>query len=302
MLRKLNMWRCAIVKRPAGEIAQADLRAEDMVWLPPSRRFAFRADPFGLWREGRLHIFVETFDYRTLKGSIELLTCDDRFNVIHRAIVLSRLWHLSYPFVFEADGEVWMLPEARRSGNLTLYRARQFPTGWEEAGCIDVAGDSVDATPLFHGGRWWLFYARAAASQRGAWELNVAFADRLMGPWRAHPLNPVRTCRSGARPAGTPIPRSSGAIDLPVQDCSRTYGGSVRRLEISRLDEAHFEAEEFAWLEPSPALHPFTDGLHTLSAAGDVTLIDCKLFDRSLRANLARQRGVLARRLRGWRS
>lgn len=300
MLRELDMWRSAIVKRPAAAISQADLIADDILWLPATRRFAFRADPFGLWHDGRLHIFAETFDYRTLKGSIELLVCDSHLNVVHKAVILSRPWHLSYPFVVEAEGEFWMLPEARRSGELTLYRAREFPNRWEAAARIDIARDAVDATPLFHGGRWWLFYGGTAIGTSCGWELNVAFADRLTGPWRAHPLNPVRTGRTGSRPAGTPLVRSNGWIDLPVQDCSRTYGGSVRRLTIQVLDREHFEAEEFPWLEPSPALHPYIDGVHTLSSAGEVTLIDCKFVDRSLMANLVRQRGSLARRVRRW--
>jgi len=300
VLRELDMWRCAVVRRPALGLSQADLESESLTWLPPGRRFAFRADPFGLWHEGRLHIFVEAFDYRTLKGSIEVLICDEHLNVIHQATVLSKPWHLSYPFVFEADGEFWMLPEARRSGELTLYRAPRFPDSWEAEVRIDIASDGVDATPLRHGGRWWLFYA-GPASTRGRWELNVAFADRLTGPWRAHPMNPVRT-GPVTRPAGTPVVRSDGAIDLPLQDCSKTYGGSIRRLEIRRLDEAHFDAEEFAWLEPSPILRPYADGLHTLAAVGDVTLIDCKFIDRSIAANLVRQRGSLARRARQWRS
>jgi hypothetical protein len=301
VLRELDMWRCAIVRRPAATISQADIDAGDVVWLPPTRPFAFRADPFGMWHGGRLHIFVETFDYRTLKGEIELLVCDGHLNVVHNAVILSRPWHLSYPFVFAADGEIWMLPEARRSGSLTLYRAREFPGDWVEVAEIDVASDAVDSTPLFHARRWWLFYARPA-SGGGGWELHLAFADRLTGPWQAHPQNPVRTGRADARPAGTPVVRANGWIDLPVQDCTGTYGASVRRLEIRTLDQTHFEAKEFAWLNPSPAIAPYTDGLHTLSAAGEVSLIDCKFVDRSLSANLVRQRGSLARRLRRWRS
>ncbi|MBL7406346.1 formyl transferase, partial [Escherichia coli] len=65
--------------------------------------------------------------------------------------------HLSYPFVFEADGQVWMIPESHASGTIDLYRATDFPRGWvHEAVLLDgvVAGD---ATLLQHGGRWWMF-------------------------------------------------------------------------------------------------------------------------------------------------
>lgn len=300
VLRELDMWRCAIVKRPAEHISQKDLISENLLWLPPTRRFSFRADPFGLWHDGKLHIFVEAFDYRTLKGSIELLIYDESFKLLRNRIVLSRVWHLSHPFVFRADGQLWMLPEARRSGKLTLYRASTFPDMWESAGALQIPGDALDATPIFHGGLWWMFYARVRRDARTNSELNLAYADRLTGPWRPHPLNPVRTGLRSTRPAGIPINRADGGIDLPVQDCSRTYGGSVRRLAIRTLDKRRFDAEESPWLESAPALSPFVEGLHTLSGAGSVTLIDCKWVDRSLLGMLARQRGSLARRLRSW--
>jgi hypothetical protein len=297
VLRSLDMWRCAIARKPAEALCQADLTAKNLVWLPPTRRFAFRADPFGLWEEGKLHIFVEAFDYRSLKGSIELLIYDETFNLLGREMVLSKNWHLSYPFVFRAEDEIWMLPEAGRAGEITLYRAKPFPSHWVPAGTIPISG-ALDATPLFHDGRWWLFYATAPRAKGSAGELHLAFADRLSGPWRLHPLNPVRRGLESTRPAGTPLVHRSGQIDLPVQDCSRTYGGGIRRLTIHRLDEDRFEAEDSRWLGPSPGLQPYIDGLHTLSAAGDVALIDCKFVDRSFVANLVRQRGVLARRRR----
>ena len=300
MLRELDIWRCAIVKRAAAQISQADLTLDKLLWLPSPRQFAYRADPFGLWLDGNLHIFVEAFDHRTLKGSIELLVYDESFKLVGQQMALSKPWHLSYPFVFPADDQIWMLPEARRSGELTLYRAREFPDEWEAAGVLEVPGDAVDATPLYHDDKWWLFYARVGRNAASNSELNLAYADCLIGPWRLHPLNPVRTGLRGTRPAGTPVHRADGGIDLPVQDCSRTYGGSVRRLVIRTLNERQFDAEDLPWLEPAPALGPLLEGLHTLSAAGDVTLIDCKSVDRSLLGMFARQRGSLVRRLRAW--
>ena len=189
-----------------------------------------------------------------------------------------------------------MLPEANRSGRLTLYRAGKFPFEWEAAAVIEIARGGVDATPFLHQGRWWLVYG-VAGRDRSSCALHLAFADRLIGPWQPHPLNPVRSGLVATRPAGTPIIRD-GAIEIPVQDGSRTYGGAVRKLKVLHLDESRFEAEGAAWLEPSPALAPFDDGLHTVSAAGDISLIDCKRIERSIGGTLARRRGKLARRMR----
>ncbi|WP_174273973.1 glucosamine inositolphosphorylceramide transferase family protein [Sphingomonas bacterium] len=274
-LRK-DIWRPAIVRAPLSEILErGGIEGLPFVWLPESKPFCFLADPFGLWRDELLHVFVETYDYRVRVGAIEVLRYDADLVLIDREIVLSEPWHLSYPFVFEADGETWMLPEAHRSGKLTLYRADPFPHRWIAEAVIELDHVAVDATPIFFEGRWWLFHASADNEPDKTGALFAAFADRLTGPWTPHPANPIRRDIASTRPGGTPIVRD-GRVILPVQDCARTYGGAIRPLRIERLDTAHFTADAGAAIVPPEAMAPYLEGLHTLAAAGDVTLVDVK--------------------------
>lgn len=279
-LRK-DIWRPAIARAPIEDILVHGLGKVDLHWLPPMGSFRFLADPFGLWRDGHLYVFVETYDYRVRIGAIEVLVYGGDLNLRHRETVLSELWHLSYPIVFEAEGETWMLPEAHRSRRLTLYRAIEFPTRWERAHVIDLDHVAVDATPIFHDGRWWLFYTSADRERDKMSALHVAFADRLIGAWTPHALNPVRWDLAGARPGGTAV-AIDGGIVLPVQDCTRTYGGAIRPLRIHSLTPDNFEAELGDQLLPPNGATPFVEGLHTLSAAGPVTLVDMKRTELSL--------------------
>jgi hypothetical protein len=179
-----------------------------------------------------------------------------------------------------------MLPEARRSGRLTLYRARAFPFGWKAELTIPVPIEAVDATPLYWNGKWWLFYCTKQTRPERTNQLHIAFADTLEGPWRFHPLNPVRVGLATGRPGGSPCV-GDGYIDLPVQDATTGYGGALRRLRITVLDESRFEADDQPWLHAPAAFAPFDDGLHTLSSAGEVSLIDFKGVDRSPMARLS---------------
>lgn len=259
----------------ADIIAEGALGAGALHWLPTMPAYSFLADPFGLWCSDYLHLFVERFDYRDRRGVIELLIYDRQFHLVDRRAVLSEPWHLSYPYVFEADGETWMLPEAHRSGGLTLYRAIDFPFRWERAKRIDLDHVAVDATPIHHDGLWWLFYTVADDRRSKIAALHVAFAEQLTGRWRPHPANPVRTDLRSARPGGTPIV-ASGQIRLPVQDCSQTYGGGLNMLTIETLSPTAFAASPGASLRVPRGLAPFDEGMHTMSAVGDVTLIDVK--------------------------
>lgn len=277
-----DIWRPLIAMAPLEEIVRRrSLHGLDLRWLPSPGRLRYFADPFGYWREGRLHVFVEAFDYRDAVGVIDVLIYDAEYRLVEHLPALREPWHLSYPQVFDADGELWMLPEASASRGLTLYRAVDFPTRWEAAARIALDHVPVDAT-LFHDrGRWWIFYSSADRPRDILRTLHAAHAPRLTGPWTPHPMNPVRVDLAGARPGGTPV-MVDGRLVLPVQDCARTYGGAVRLLEIDRLDTQDFTARDLGRLEAPGALEPFVDGLHTLSAAGPVTLIDVKRRQFSL--------------------
>lgn len=275
-------------------LAPGGLRSADVIWLPECGSLRFIADPFGLWRDGRLHLFVEAYDYRDRQGFIEAIVLDEALAVVDRRTVLREPWHLSYPFVFEHEGETYMLPEAHRSGGLTLYRAVEFPWRWLPERRIDLGVVPIDATPLFHEGRWWLFFTVAGSRADKVSALHLAYADTLEGPWTLHAGNPVRVDASSARPGGTPVVGPSGIV-LPVQDCSRTYGGAIRPLRIDRLDPGGFEAVAGEAVVPPRTAGRFDRGLHTLASAGEVTLIDAKRHEVSLLSLALDGRRVLNR-------
>lgn len=65
------------------------------------------ADPFLLQRGGQLYLFYETKDAGSGRGQIGVAASGDGGATFrHLAVVLSAPWHLSYPFVFEHEGEV----------------------------------------------------------------------------------------------------------------------------------------------------------------------------------------------------
>lgn len=276
-----DIWRIGIVEAPIGTVATATGLADAPIhWLVQEPAFSFLADPFGIWRDGRLHIFAEAFDYRTRHGVIDVLTFDADLTLRTRRTVLREPWHLSYPFVVEADGETWMIPEAHRSGAVTLYRATAFPAGWEPVTRLELDTPAVDATPFRHDGLWWLAYSPSGSQDLKQGRLHLAYAEALTGPWRVHPGNPVRIDRGSSRPGGTPF-LDDGVLTLPVQDCAATYGGAIRLLQIHDLTPERFAADVGPRLSPPATGAPYCDGLHTLSACGDVTLIDVKRIDHS---------------------
>ncbi|AQS86600.1 MAG: hypothetical protein ABF876_01830 [Acetobacter aceti] len=278
---RTDIWRVGVVQAGFSDICvKGSLDPFAIRWLPNPGRYRFLADPFGIWRDDRLHIFAEYYDYRTRKGEIHLLILNRALEIIQQGQVLSEPWHLSYPFIFEADGETWMLPEACRSGKLTLYRARRFPWEWEAVPEFRFPHAAIDASPIFAGGAWWMFYAPSSPHSDRMTALRLARADTLLGKWEDVSTQPLRRGLGSSRMGGTPR-LVDGQLILPMQDCTETYGGAIRLLKtgIPHDDSMSFQ-ESFRITAPQDA-RPFTAGLHTFSAAGDVTLIDAKRILRN---------------------
>ncbi|GLR47836.1 glucosamine inositolphosphorylceramide transferase family protein [Sphingomonas astaxanthinifaciens] len=290
----MDIWKIGIVAAPLGDLFRAGRIDQPISWVEGQGAYRFLADPFGLERNGAFFVFAEAYDYRTRLGAIDVLRFDPDRTLRERRRCLTEPWHLSYPVVFEDEGETWMLPEASRSGRLTLYRATRFPDAWEGVAILDLPHVAIDATPFRHEGRWWLLYAAEGA-------LHLAFADVLTGPWHAHPDSPLTRDPRGARPGGTPV-RVDGRLCAPVQDCSRTYGGAIRPLWFDALTP-----ERAVTRLGDPILAPvsagtFRDGLHSMSACGPVTLIDVKRIERSLLRLPVDLLGRSRRAARGWRA
>ncbi len=124
-------------------------------------------------------------------------------------------------------------------------------------------------------------------------KLFVFHAADLHGPWMPHALNPVKCDLRSSRPAGTPFIGEDGALYRPAQDCSRVYGGAVAVNRVTRLTPHEFEEVITTHLRPDLE-GPCPDGLHTLSAAGDLTLVDGKWHEPLI----ARMAGALKRSTR----
>lgn len=241
--------------------------AEGHCWLPDDGQRYF-ADPFLFEHEGKTIVFCEEVPASTGKGVISCFTIDADGKPGAVTTVLERPYHLSYPFVFEHDGEIFMIPETLANRTVELYRAERFPDRWvlDTVLLSDVAAS--DATIIRHNGRFWLF---ATEEQGGSsWDcLSVWHAGRLRGPWLPHPMNPVLIDASSARPAGPSI-RCDGLLLRPAQDCSRVYGGGVVVKQITRLDTDAFEEQEHT-VDGVPCR---VSGIHTVGQSAGWQSVD----------------------------
>ncbi|HET7028766.1 MAG TPA: hypothetical protein VFI28_13820 [Candidatus Limnocylindrales bacterium] len=180
--------------------------------------------------------------------------------------------HVSYPFVFEWQNDWYLLPQ-RDGESLELYRAARFPDSWRWDRTL-LAERAADATLVEHDGRWWLFTARPGPGGRTADELHVYIAASPLGPWRAHPRNPVVSDVRTARPGGAFF-RHAGRLYRPAQDGGPTYGYALVVMRVDRLDEDGYAETCVQRIEPT--WRPRMIATHTLNSLGELTVIDAAI-------------------------
>jgi hypothetical protein len=249
----------------------------DSLGLPPSSwhtladdGFHFYADPFPIVVNGGTSLFVEDFDHRVGRGVISVVDFDDAGPIGVPRPVLEHRTHLSYPFVVEADGEVWMIPETSGAGTVELYRAARFPDRWVQEAVLLEGITASDATPFRYQDRWWMS-ATVGGSGSFSDALHLWSSHRLTGPWKPHPRNPVLIDIASARPAGRVVTRDGRTI-RPVQDGRTGYGAALALTEITHLDDSEFEQRFLAGIQPG--LEWPGRRLHTLNRAGRLECID----------------------------
>ncbi|MFN8411091.1 MAG: hypothetical protein U0Z26_01750 [Anaerolineales bacterium] len=238
--------------------------------IPPKDRIW--ADPFLMEREGQTYLFIEEMLFKTHRGTINYLKLDKEGNILENQVVLSRPYHLSYPFTFEHRGELYMIPETGGNQAIELYRCTRFPDQWEFQKTIMGDIRAVDTTLVEHAGRWWLFVT-IAAENNTTWDtLHLFYADDpLTDTWTPHPLNPVSLDVRNARMAGR-IFRHDGGLVRPSQDSSHRYGYALNFNRITTLTPTEYAETRIDRLEPPAGTNIIA--VHTFNYSQNWTALD----------------------------
>ncbi|KAL3523534.1 hypothetical protein ACH5RR_016368 [Cinchona calisaya] len=206
----------------------------------------FVADPFLYVQGDVLYLFFETKNSITMQGDIGVARSVDKGATWQQlGIALDEDWHLSYPYVFDYNGNIYMMPEGSAKGDLRLYRAVNFPMEWTLDKII-MKKPLVDSFIIPHGGRYWLFgsdHSGIGTKKNG--QLEIWYSSSPLGPWRPHKKNPIyNTDKSkGARNGGRPFVHNGNLYRIG-QDCGDTYGRRIRVFKVEVLTPDEFQEVE----------------------------------------------------------
>jgi hypothetical protein len=221
---------------PLPDVSNPILTCRDVTSTPTK----FVADPFMIQADGTWYLFFEVLNQQTNKGEIGLATSETGHNWVYDQIVLTEPFHLSYPYVFEWNGEYYMIPETLAANGVRLYKATDFPTQWSSLGSL-ITGSCADSSVFQYDDRWWMFTCSTPYQHD---TLRLYVADEIMGEWREHPASPiVEGNKRKARPAGRVLVLGDTIVRF-TQDCVPNYGTQLRAFEISELTSRTYVEKE----------------------------------------------------------
>jgi hypothetical protein len=225
------------------------------------------ADPFMLHSGERWYMFFEILAEELEKGVIGMASSTDGMKWDYGQVVLEEPFHLSYPYVFEFEGQHYMVPESHQDLSVRLYKATHFPTTWEHVGNLLEGEAFVDCSPFHFQGKWWLFAGCGSLPCR-ADTLRLFHAEHLTGPWEEHRQSPVVSNNPHiARPGGRVLSWGERLFRF-TQDCHPHYGLRVRAFEIHELSRECYR-ESPAADEPILKENPAgwnSSGMHHIDA------------------------------------
>ena len=238
-------------------------------WIAPAQGHYY-ADPFVIEKDGKSWLFFEDYSYDEGRGVIARAEISPDGQISNSRTVLATGYHLSYPFVFEHDGEMYMIPESAANRTVELYRAEQFPDRWRLEKVLLSGWKATDTTLWEESGTYWFFTTLKDPPEAGP-QLFLFYADSLGSDWNYHPCNPICSDARFARGAGK-IFRENGRLIRPSQDHSRGYGSALHFCQISELTKTSYREVPLGSIEPT--WEKRLRGVHTYNRSGRIEVID----------------------------
>lgn len=226
--------------------------------IPPKNHFW--ADPFVVSFQNEELLFFEDFEYSKNKGIISYCKFDNQTKTFGRPKpVLETDYHLSFPFTFVKDEELFVIPETKSANHIALYKWTDEKLQFQ--GILIDNIKAVDTYVLFKDGKYWLFTSQQISNFGTIFHQHIYFADKLEGPYTAHAMNPINNSSTLSRAAGG-ILKIGDDLYRSSQDCSETYGQKIRLYKIVNLttkdyEEIHTDTIEAKWEKGMEKTHTF---------------------------------------------
>lgn len=265
---RVGEWNLGIYPNPISSLL-SEARNTNVRWLTSPSPGGQRSEPFGYrGADGQLNVLYRKSAVLGTSDSIARVRPRNDGILKRSRPMLETVHALGYPFTVSASNGVHVLINYPHQQRVELFRVAENN---ETLDHVSTLLDSALENPtcVEHEGRWWLF---GTAVDEPDTVLRAYYADSFEGPYRPHAANPVRIAGSGCRSAGTFFTHE-GVLWRPSVDNTDPHGPSVILNRIVALDLLRFQEEAVHVFQGFPGTS-YPNGVRTICAVGDITLVD----------------------------
>jgi len=268
VLHRHERWSVAFIASPWRK---ASLRKGIQIKNLPNRFFA---DPFVVKKDDRTICYVEDYDYRKKRGCITAIEIIDKntYQVLGPAI--KEPFHMSFPFIFEYEDDLYMIPETSQSKAIRLYKCMQFPLKWVFQ--IDIMSNVHAADPMVfeYEGKWWLLANIGPKVDSNQCSQLFAYHNShpLSEEWIAHERNPLFFDCNIARNGGILDVEGKFPIRVRQEHGFNSYGRSLTLGKIIDLTTSSFREQKIGQILPN--FFQKIKGCHHIHSNGEYTVYD----------------------------
>ena len=205
-------------------------------WIKPRVRSKLNAvltmaDPFLFVHNNELFLFYEEKSELN-EGIIKAYKTSDLIVWQDLGTILTESCHLSFPFVFRHENEIYMMPETFDYESLCLYHFTDFPYGCSLDRHIMTGAHFVDSHIFKQDDVYLLFTNSSDCELRLFYSINLT-------DWTMHPMSPIVKGNKFSRSAGS-IVNVNGKKYRVAQDTSNMYGDNFHVFEINKLSTTEY--------------------------------------------------------------
>ncbi len=194
------------------------------------------ADTLLFEKSGVHYLFVEQYDKKKDKGAIGLYTIEKGGNPVSKGVIIDNSYHMSYPFVFKHERDIYMIPESSANCSVDIYIAEQFPDKWKLEKHLIEDDKFVDSTVWEQEGKYYvLTYKKRINAKSGKTEWILVVFILNMAKLSLQKISERTYSTNIGRPAGH-LFRKDGVLIRPAQNCSKKYGESIILYEVDSLN------------------------------------------------------------------
>ena len=282
---------CFLYKHEIWHVAYSNTNWQNMTAhkrtkITPPRNH-FYADPFLVEKAAQTICFLEDYNFNSGKACITAVEIIDDKNYKILGPVINEPFHMSFPFTFEYQNELYMVPETTEKKSIRLYKCVDFPLEWKYEGDLMNYISAADSIIFYFQGKWWLLFSTNIAGNDDHDSILMAYSNDnpLTNNWKEHELNPLICDSKIGRNGGLLEINAEAPIRVRQRHGYNFYGEGVTFAKIIDLTPNTFSEEEIKIINPK-SLKWMIKGIHHMHSNKKYTVFDYTYRDRAFKKKL----------------